>query len=866
MPLNNPYTEPQKESIPIGEPEPKQSLENPFKASVGSVPDMVQTTTEDPIDTAPELGALGALTSYADDAGGALRIIRESGFPQAELVQDTQFGYGVKLGAQTPEDRDKWTTKYNMYNPSLMASTGSITEPFGASFVSESNVPTYEPDTVYRINKKGISGQDFTDLAKYTPVILAGLFTNGLPWIAEAAVLGTVGYANEMLNKAQAYGLGDDQAMEGAAKEALIPAAMEAMGGPIGRVLGTAVISAANKFGKNIDVDPVPQNPVDENGGLTEEMTEWMVRNNVDQDQFLLDVTTAVETASKALDSGLDPAVALRQQRADEFGVELTPAQSSKRFDDNEREQRLLKEASPAGDELRSIYGEQNRQMRQTTEELVPSGRVPVEGETISTATVKMDVGDTVKATVKKRATADKKSYTDMYNKADASPAGKEVVDVDPEDLGNWNTFVDDLDLRNDETARGAVFLVEKKLAEYGLMDPPISPTTGKQIVIEETLPLTAKRARFLQKFFNKKGSNDYSSSYIYSEANKLIGETFEKSGNEALAGYKEANRLFRQYQETYDSASVNNLIKKVKKEQMNAGTEVRADSIYSDLVTGKGSLQNWESFNSLVKGLPKEDVMKVHEELQSAVVLHALDSALSAGSRRAADTGDILFSGTNFIKYLDRTVGQDTLKEIFSTHPERLTQLNRWAQVTGDVTIPPVGTVNFSNTAYTLMNALKDAGAPTGALFFTGFDPMTALGAGAVRAGTKFRAARKAAKEDADFVQQTGSGEAPRRAPEQESVIGEFDESSFPNIVRISNAAKPVAVGTATGLSPSAASEPRESQENITRVDNQMSEAEANRQLISMKGIEARNKLVTAYPDKTISEIYQLVQDRLSQ
>lgn len=180
-----------------------------------------------------------------------------------------------------------------------------------------------------------------------------------------------------------------------------------------------------------------------------------------------------------------------------------------------------------------------------------------------------------------------------------------------------------------------------------------------------------------------------------------LIDQTTEGQGGQL---YQDARRSYQKYAKEFKNQSAVSRVLATK-----PGTTDRAvayEDIWQKAVPGEYSIQDFRNLrNSLLRAGPEGE--QAFKDMQGATIDWIKQQA--SKNVQMDEFGNPIVSAAGMRKALD-TIGKDKLDLMFTKQGTQ--RLNDLSSVIDDLKIAPLGAVNTSNTAATILTALMESGA----------------------------------------------------------------------------------------------------------------------------------------------------------
>lgn len=429
----------------------------------------------------------------------------------------------------------------------------------------------------------------------------------------------------------------------------------------------------------------------------TVEFQEVLDKSGISFDNITDDAINFVKSQSDA--SSIDEVA--RATRFKEQDIPATKGDITQDFNQQAEEQRLLSMTeSEASIPLRELKFEQSEALVQRVNDLIDDLGVPAE------------TGETIKSVLK----GDKKLLQGQKNKL-----YKEMADTAPEVLA-VPIFTDDIigalpspDVLEDLAIVGAdVSAVKKALVRFGVLkdEEAVKEYVDSGGTITPLNIGNFDRFRKLMNGINKADQTGAASVAIspiikvLDDEADIVDSAVRSSGitdESVLAPLKDARKIVRQIKTEFsDDAIVGKLIKKKR----DGETPLIESSQVADKMLGKS--MSVEQLQKTMKVLQRSGPsgQKAIGNLQSSIVLRALNNALKAPSRK--DRGVNIIGGNQFSKELSN-FGDDKLSILFGNNNKALGQLQALKQTGLD--IMPSASATPKGSAPVILDLAKKAG-----------------------------------------------------------------------------------------------------------------------------------------------------------
>lgn len=430
-------------------------------------------------------------------------------------------------------------------------------------------------------------------------------------------------------------------------------------------------------FGKNNTVDS--------------SVKEQLLQNGIDYD------TLKPETKSvlAGINSADDVDEAIRNAVQAEYGITLTKGESTQDFQQLASEQQALRLSQEAGDEMRSFKSQQNDQIMSASDEVAESAG--------GQATSNEQVGAILKEALTEAKLLDKQGYKDLYDEAKRLSVEDGVfIPLDKQVISDsFNSAA-----RDHVGTHGALLKdIGNYLARSGILD---SPTFKSEMPFEiedlRSQNLSVANSEDFIKFLNSKWSqSDDTGNYILRQikdavvqnADEVIERNLKsadgKTAKKFLATAQEARRAAGSFRDLWDAKDV---LSDLTGKKVNTNTDIKTAS---DVV--KRIMRNPEDARKVVDKLTDIGNEPALADLRTFVLKDIFEHSINPNL--GGDAGK--FSGKKLTTLLKKN--DAVLKEILT--PEQYTKLKGFEGVVSKATKEPEGAVNYSGTAYRIMDML---------------------------------------------------------------------------------------------------------------------------------------------------------------
>ena len=317
------------------------------------------------------------------------------------------------------------------------------------------------------------------------------------------------------------------------------------------------------------------------------------------------------------LDEALNPIAAGRVELAKEFGVDLTTAQATKDFAQQEAEQTLKASVTREGTGARAAEEAQQRQLEEAQTGFVQS---------LSPVADKEARGEVVQQTLRDLRTEGSENVSQLYKDAAEIPGAS--VPLEKENLLD---VIDDVFLRPVDDK--VVTSTESLLAKFGLIggEPEqvgrfyqVAEESGKPIKFRgEQTPLTLENAEEFRKGLNQIFPADQSGAInqIIKEVDDQVGRAVESlpSGSERTAAFQQARAAAREQKEIFNQKDIVQKLVDFKK-----GTktdQLAPDRVIDSIIKGNNSLADIRRIKGILMKNPTEKTEGAWKSIQAQSV-----------------------------------------------------------------------------------------------------------------------------------------------------------------------------------------------------------------------------------------------------
>ena len=376
--------------------------------------------------------------------------------------------------------------------------------------------------------------------------------------------------------------------------------------------------------------------------------------------------------------AGVEPG-ALRQAKANElpYPIPLTTGQKTRNFGDVQFEREAAK-ILDVGEPLRERYAAQNLRLQQNLDAFIDM--------TGSERRELRDVGLAVDEAVRKRMARDKVKIRSLYAEADKSGETMQPVTL--------HKVVDYL-TENEPEAEVANVL---KAARAKALKLGIAKEDDNGNLIAQ--PVTLRIAETFRKTINNATNADPVNKMQAANIKNIIDDSTEGMGGDI---YKRARAARSRYAKDYENIGI--ISDLVSSKKGSSDRKVALENVLNrSVISPSTSLDDMRQLRRILH-TEGEHGMQAWKELQGATLQHIKDAAMQGVAKDVAGNTPLSPAQLNrVISQLDKSGKLDFM--FGKKGAEQLRLINDVAQ---DILTVPAGSVNTSNTASTLMNAIMD-------------------------------------------------------------------------------------------------------------------------------------------------------------
>ena len=542
----------------------------------------------------------------------------------------------------------------------------------------------------------------------------------------------------------------------------LLGATLGAAGGVLLPVLGRAFKQAAVRL---------TGRQADEFSELPEEIIIQLQQEGIDVKDLGV---AAEEILRQNFDEALLPAGQARQARAGEFGAQLTSAQASKDFAQQELEDLTKKSGTEQGRQVIKILSDQQQAFIEGAEEKLLN---PF-GSTLTTdvankfdAFNKGEAGRIIRDSLKEIKTRDKTIVSDLYKAAEDIPG--QQVPLDGVNLAQ--TFLTMSDFTGvSEATQNAMM---KNLAKFGVIGKgaqkkgigTVVDIDGQNVSFTGNLEqLTVDNAENLRKSINAISTSN-SSDAAFKKAmidslDNSFGEAIENipAGEAKKEAFEKARGAFSAWKDQFEVGD--DISKILTFADAKGNVPVVADeAVLERFVRGKNNSSNVRRLKSALLTNETPGSKQAWKDVQTVAMEDFLKNSMSRTTDSAGNIVNV-FSGNKLTTALEK-MGAEQSKLLFG--PEMTATLKRFTQAVGDATIPVQGSINPSESGTRVANVMRNFLGQLGNVVRTG----GGLRAEATRAIAKGKA-EQAAIDQLEQGLQSAKGQSLPRVQVDESLL----------------------------------------------------------------------------------------------
>lgn len=392
-----------------------------------------------------------------------------------------------------------------------------------------------------------------------------------------------------------------------------------------------------------------------------------------------------------------DVDVAIKNAMENEQGFKLTAGEASQDFDQIGREQDAARNSGEAGNIMRDFKTEQNRDITTASDDLAAAAGG-------NTANNQEQVGEVLKAALLRAKDDDHNAVKIAY---EAAQQLAETSDIQmPLDVDVISKVFYDLAEKNIGTHGGLLKDIGRELARYDVLDPeefnadlPFALPGGDNGSLN-----VANTEQFIKFLNSKYTEGDSVGNAILAQIKQAIGENADlvighgikgADSKAAAAFIKQARKARELNKGYYDLWEAKDVLQETTGLKVGTDTPVRSAS---EMV--KPIMKNPENARNVIEELTARGNVAAVNDLRTFVLKDMFDLSLKPN----VDGSDTpFFSGSALSTYIKKNT--DVLREVLT--PEQFANLKGFESQVSRATKPPPGTVNHSNTASKILQAV---------------------------------------------------------------------------------------------------------------------------------------------------------------
>lgn len=392
-----------------------------------------------------------------------------------------------------------------------------------------------------------------------------------------------------------------------------------------------------------------------------------------------------------------DVDVAIKNAMENEQGFKLTAGEASQDFDQIGREQDAARNSGEAGNIMRDFKTEQNRDITTASDDLAAAAGG-------NTANNQEQVGEVLKAALLSAKDDDHNAVKIAY---EAAQQLAETSDIQmPLDVDVISKVFYDLAEKNIGTHGGLLKDIGRELARYDVLDPeefnadlPFALPGGDNGSLN-----VANTEQFIKFLNSKYTEGDSVGNAILAQIKQAIGENADlvighgikgADSKAAAAFIKQARKARELNKGYYDLWEAKDVLQETTGLKVGTDTPVRSAS---EMV--KPIMKNPENARNVIEELTARGNVAAVNDLRTFVLKDMFDLSLKPN----VDGSDTpFFSGSALSTYIKKNT--DVLREVLT--PEQFANLKGFESQVSRATKPPPGTVNHSNTASKILQAV---------------------------------------------------------------------------------------------------------------------------------------------------------------
>jgi len=389
-----------------------------------------------------------------------------------------------------------------------------------------------------------------------------------------------------------------------------------------------------------------------------------------------------------------DVDVAIQKAVENEQGFNLTAGEASGDFGQISAEQSAVRQSQEAGDMMREFKNQQNEDITARSGQLAEEmgGAPGLNNES---------AGMSLKEALDQAKQDDKDGYVAMYDRA-KQLAVENDVDIPLNQSVIAQSYYD---IAGDHlgTHQGLLEDIGRKLAQYDILDPAkFEGDIPRRGLAGDFGPLSVANVEDFVKFLNTKYSpTDRTGNMILAKLkdavstnadDALAGAVDGKSGREFLKQARQARSAFKEYQSMWESKDVLHSLTGVK---VGTDTPIKSPSDIVKVVT-----RSPENARTVIQKLIESGNEQAVADLRTYMLKDIFDQAVNPNVIKG-ELGS--FQGAKLNTLIKNK--SDVLQAVLT--PEQFANLRGFQDAVKKATIHPEGSVNYSNTATKILDAV---------------------------------------------------------------------------------------------------------------------------------------------------------------
>jgi|TARA_R110002124_G_scaffold176670_2_gene344651 hypothetical protein len=390
-----------------------------------------------------------------------------------------------------------------------------------------------------------------------------------------------------------------------------------------------------------------------------------------------------------------DVDAAVKQAVENEQGFKMTLGEASQDFGQLSAEQSAVRQSQGAGDTMREFKNEQNA-------DIITAGGALADEAGGTAPQNREDVGAIIKKALNDNKAADKTKITVAYDQAkmlrdeggidiplDQSVISKAYYDIAQDHMGTHAGLLND---------------IGRKLAQYDILDPAKFPS---DIPIDLSNAggfgsLSVANVEDFVKFLNTKYQlDDKTGQLIIEQLKDAVGSNADDilansidgvAGREFLSAARAAREINKKYFRLWEAKDV---LQETTGVKLGTNTPVKDASDIVRIVTAKPS-----SARAVIEQLEKNGNTAAVSDLRTFILKDIMDAAVNPNVVRGNNGA---FSGAKLTNSINKQ--KEVLQAVLTR--EQFAKLTAFEKAVSRVTKYPEGTVNHSNTATKVMDAV---------------------------------------------------------------------------------------------------------------------------------------------------------------